>query len=68
MWTEDGHTCSFWLEYDRATEPARPSPEKLDGYPALHQATGLEHAVLIRMQTARQETDAAPSGCAPTPP
>ncbi len=56
VWTEHGRTVAFWLEYDRASEPARRVTEKLDGYAALHQATGLGHAVLIRMQTARQET------------
>jgi len=56
-WTEDGHTVAWWLEYDRATEPSRRLAEKLDGYAALHQATGLDHAVLIRMQTPRQETE-----------
>ena len=57
MWTEDGHTVSFWLEYDRATEANHRVMEKLDGYHALHRATGLTHPVLIRMQTARQETE-----------
>ncbi|MDQ7905978.1 replication-relaxation family protein [Phytohabitans sp. ZYX-F-186] len=56
VWTEDGSTVSFWLEYDRASEPTRRVLEKLDGYQAVHQAAGLNHAVLIRMQTARQET------------
>lgn len=56
VWTADGHTVSFWLEYDRASEPAHRVAEKLDGYQSLHRATGLGHAVLIRMQTARQET------------
>lgn len=56
VWTEDGRTVSWWLEYDNATEPTRRILEKLDGYAAVHHATGLRHAVLIRMQTARQET------------
>src|SRR6266496_5711713 len=56
MWTADGHTVTFWLEYDRASEPARRVLEKLDGYLSLHRAAGLDHMVLIRMQTARQET------------
>ncbi|WP_431726935.1 replication-relaxation family protein [Verrucosispora sp. TAA-831] len=56
VWTEDGHTVSFWLEYDRATEPARRVLGKLDGYESLHRAAGLSHSVLIRMQTPRQET------------
>ena len=43
MWTEDGHTVSFWLEYDRATEATHRVMEKLDGYHALHRATGLTH-------------------------
>jgi hypothetical protein len=62
VWTErqpDGssRTVSWWLEYDRASEPARRVVAKLDGYTALHRATNLNHAVLIRMQTARQETE-----------
>jgi hypothetical protein len=56
VWTEDGHTVAWWLEYDRASEPARRVLEKLDGYQSLHRAAGLSYAVLIRMQTARQET------------
>jgi hypothetical protein len=56
VWTEHGMTAGFWLEYDNGTEPARRVLEKLEGYAALHRATGLHHAVLIRMQTARQET------------
>jgi hypothetical protein len=59
VWTEDGHTLGFWLEYDRASEPAHRVLDKLDGYQALHQATGLGHTVLIRMQTPRQETELA---------
>jgi hypothetical protein len=57
VWTEHGLSRGFWLEYDRGTEPARRVLEKLDGYLTLHQVTGLDHAVLIRMQTARQETE-----------
>jgi Replication-relaxation len=57
VWTEHGGTVAFWLEYDRASEPAHRVLEKLEGYQSLHQATGLGHAVLIRMQTARQETE-----------
>jgi hypothetical protein len=56
IWTQHSHTISFWLEYDRASEPAHRVFKKLDGYQAQHRATGLDHAVLIRMQTARQET------------
>ncbi len=56
VWTEDGHTVSWWLEWDNASEPAWRVLEKLDGYVALHRAAHLGHAVLIRMQTARQET------------
>jgi hypothetical protein len=48
---------SWWLEYDRGTEPARCVLTKLDGYTALHRAINLNHTVLIRMQTARQETE-----------
>jgi hypothetical protein len=55
VWTEDGRTVSWWLEYDTGSEPARRVLEKLDGYARLHRAAGLDHAVLIRMQTARQE-------------
>jgi hypothetical protein len=57
VWTEDRDTVTFWLEYDRATEPAHRVLAKLDGYQSLHQATGLDHTVLIRMQTLRQETE-----------
>jgi hypothetical protein len=57
MWTEDGHTVAWWLEYDRASEPTHRVLEKLDGYQSLHRAAGLGYAVLIRMQTARQETE-----------
>jgi hypothetical protein len=56
MWTEHGATVSFWLEYDTGSEPAHRVLDKLDGYARLHRATDLRHAVLIRMQTARQET------------
>jgi hypothetical protein len=56
MWTDHGRTVSWWLEYDTGSEPARRVLEKLEGYVALHRATGLRYAVLIRMQTARQET------------
>jgi len=56
-WTEHGRTVSWWLEYDRATEPAHRVVAKMDGYAALHRAAELNHAVLIRMQTARQETE-----------
>jgi hypothetical protein len=56
IWTDHGQTLAFWLEYDNASEPARRVLEKLAGYVALHRATGLPYAVLIRMQTARQET------------
>ncbi len=56
VWTEHGHTVSFWLEYDRASEATHRVLKKLDGYQALHRAAGLDHLVLIRMQTARQET------------
>jgi len=45
VWTEDGHTCAFWLEYDRSTEKAHQVVAKLDGYAALHRVTGLDHAV-----------------------
>jgi Replication-relaxation len=58
-WTEDGHTIGFWLEYDRGSEPAHRILAKLGGYQALHQAAGLDHAVLIWMQTTRQETELA---------
>jgi hypothetical protein len=57
VWTEDGRTVSWWLEYDTGSEPARRVLEKLLGYVALHRATGLRHAVLMRMQTARQEAE-----------
>lgn len=57
VWTEDERTVSWWLEYDQGTEHAGRVAAKLDGYAALHQATGLTHAVLYRMQTPRQETE-----------
>lgn len=47
VWTEDGATCSFWLEYDRSTEKAHQVTGKIDGYAALHRATGLNHTVLF---------------------
>jgi len=55
VWTEDGRTCSFWLEYDRSTEKAHQVVAKLDGYAALHRATGLGHAVLFWLETPRRE-------------
>src|SRR5690606_9879424 len=57
VWTEHATTVSFWLEYDRGTEPAHRLLAKIDDYQALQEATGLGHAVLIRMQTRRQETE-----------
>src|SRR6266545_2181680 len=60
VWTENGCTVGFWVEYDTGSEPARRVLDKLDGYAALHRATGLRHAVLIRMQTARQEATLHP--------
>jgi hypothetical protein len=57
MWTEHGHTVSWWLEYDNASEPTHRVLGKLDGYVALHRAVNLHHTVLYRMQTARQETE-----------
>jgi hypothetical protein len=56
MYTEDGRTIGFWLEYDTGSEPTRRVLDKLDGYARLHRAADLDHTVLIRMQTARQET------------
>jgi hypothetical protein len=56
VFTDDSSTASFWLEWDNATEPVGRLLDKLPGYVALHRATGLGHAVLFRMRTARQET------------
>jgi len=56
VWTEDGHTCAFWLEYDRSTEKAHQVVAKLDGYAALHRVTGLDHAVLFWLDTPGRET------------
>jgi hypothetical protein len=55
VWTEDGSTCSFWLEYDRSTEKAHQVVTKLDGYAALHRATGLNHTVLFWLATPGRE-------------
>lgn len=55
QWTEHGTSVSFWLEYDRGNEPTHRILSKLDGYGALRRAAGLDHLVLIRMHTARQE-------------
>src|SRR6266545_4249643 len=41
VWTENGCTVGFWVEYDTGSEPARRVLDKLDGYAALHRATGL---------------------------
>jgi hypothetical protein len=57
VWTEDGTTIGFWLEYDRATETTGRRLAKIDDYLALREATGLGHAVLIWVQTRRQETE-----------
>lgn len=56
VWTENGRTVGWWLEYDTGSEPAHRVLAKLDGYATLHEAAGLRHAVLIRMHTRRQET------------
>ena len=55
VWTEDGATCSFWLEYDRSTEKAHQVTAKLDGYAALHRATGLNHMVLFWLASPGRE-------------
>ncbi len=55
VWVQDGRTVSFWLEYDNATEPTWRVLDKLTGYARLHRAADLDHTVLIRMQTDRQE-------------
>jgi hypothetical protein len=47
---------SFWLEYDRGTEPRHRVLSKLDGYVRLHRATGLTHVVLIWFDTPGRET------------
>ncbi len=55
VWVQDGRTVSFWLEYDNATEPTWRVLDKPTGYARLHRAADLDHTVLIRMQTHRQE-------------
>jgi hypothetical protein len=54
-WTVHGATLRFWLEYDRGTEPTHKLVARLDGYLGVQHATGQRRAVLIRMQTPRQE-------------
>jgi len=54
-WAEGGRTCSFWLEYDRASEPAHRVAAKLDGYAALHRATGTPQTVLFILATPARE-------------
>jgi hypothetical protein len=56
VWTEDDSNCSFWLEYDRSTEPAHRVAAKLDGYAALHRATGTPQTVLFVLATPARET------------
>jgi hypothetical protein len=56
VWTADGTTVGFWLEYDTGTEKRHVVAAKLDGYAALHRATGLTHAVLFWLSTPGRET------------
>ncbi len=51
----NGSTCSFWLEYDRSTEPAHRVAGKLDGYAALHRATGTTQTILFILTTPARE-------------
>jgi hypothetical protein len=55
-WTEAGRTASWWLEWDTGTEKRHTVTAKLDGYAALHDATGLRHAVLFWLSTPGRET------------
>jgi len=55
VWTEADRTCAFWLEYDRSTEKVHQVTAKLDGYAALHRATGLDHAVLFWLDSPGRE-------------
>ncbi len=65
-WTEHGHACSFWLEYDRATEPPGRVAAKLDRYAALARATSTSHTVLFVLATpAREATLLARIGAHP---
>jgi hypothetical protein len=54
-WTQDGATRGFWLEYDLGTEKRHTVAAKIDGYAALHRATGLDHAVAIWLSTPGRE-------------
>jgi hypothetical protein len=54
-WTEAGRTVSWWLEYDLGTEKRHTVTAKLDGYAALHDATGLRHWVLFWLSTPGRE-------------
>src|SRR5439155_203410 len=55
VWTCEGATRGFWLEYDTGTEKRHTIAAKIDGYATLHRATGLDHAVLIWLSTPGRE-------------
>jgi hypothetical protein len=55
VWTDNASTCSFWLERDRSSEQAHRVAAKLDGYAALHRATGTSHVVLFVFATPARE-------------
>jgi hypothetical protein len=55
VWTDAGHTRSFWLEWDTGSEPMHRVVAKVDGYASLHRAAGLDHAVLFWVDTAGRE-------------
>jgi hypothetical protein len=54
-WTEAGTSLGFWLEYDTGTEKRHTVAAKLDGYAALHDATGLGHTLLFWLSTPGRE-------------
>jgi hypothetical protein len=55
VWRDEYGECSFWLEFDLGTEHLPQMLAKLDGYAALHAATGLRHAVLWWLSSPRRE-------------
>ena len=56
VWEDDRRSRGFWLEYDTGSEHQPQILAKLDGYAALHRATGLNHPVLFWMSSPRRET------------
>jgi len=59
VWTQAGPHGGLLTGVQQGTEPTRHSLDNLDGYQSLawDRANGFDHAVLIRMQTGRQETE-----------